>query len=426
MCNQSLEYLGSASGAKPFWQAVPSFLIYPLQLNVLILIVLISAASTLMGMSLVSLFVVLFMAAVVVKYGFAIIELRGMGETRSPSITAVIEGDSEHLFLKQIAVGVVMAVATGMAFRMGELVGLAASLFMTLALPASMILLAVEKSVRRAVNPAALISLMLTIDLPYLLLWFCVQLISSGPVYAMEPLAALLPESWIIPALVAMCLYFSFVTYCMLGYVLFQYQHELGYTHGNDNEALLSDSEFTKARTLAEVSILVHEQQYEQARSLLRTTLDEVRDDLPLHEKYHRLMMLLDDNPALKDHANYYVGLLLRAGQAGKCAGIYLDVQSRVADFQLANLEHACRVAEMLESQGKPKLVVRSLLNIHKQHMGDPELPRAYLLVARTLMEHLNQDAKAEKLLIFIIKQYPKSPYIPEVTELLGQLETVG
>lgn len=426
MCNRSLEYLGSATGAKPFWQAVPNFMLYPLQLNVLLLIVLMAGASKFMGMGLMSLFVGLFMAAVLVKYGFAIIEARGMGETRAPGVAAVIEGDSDHLFLKQIAVLLVMGVVSGLAFRMGELVGLAASLFMTLALPASMILLAVGKSVRRAVSPTALISMMLTIGLPYLLLWFCVQLISSGPVYAMEPMAELLPEGWIIPALVAMSLYFSIVTYCMLGYVLFQYQHELGYVQPGCEGEDISDADFIRDRALAEVTILVHEQQYEQARNLLRAALDQVKDERQLHEKYHRLLMLLEDETSLKNHANYYVDLLLRFAQVGKSADIFLDVQNRIADFQLNNLQHACRVAEMLQSQGKPKQLVRSLLNIHKQHTGDPELPRAYLLVARTLMESLGQDAKAEQLLRFLVKQYPSSPYLPEVKELLGQLQAVS
>lgn len=423
LCNRGLTYLGMAGGAKPFWQMIPHFLAYPFQSRVIVLIVLGALSTKFLGAGLLTVFLGLFFSAVMVKYGFAIIEARGRGELSAPGITDVIQGDQDHLFLKQVAVFFLMGAATAYAYSVGEVLGVIAAGFVALAIPASTIILAVEKSLRRALNPLALLAMMTTIGFPYVLLWFCVQLISSGPVYAVEWLAGGLPESLILPVLAGLSIYFAMATYCMLGYVLFQYQHELGFVHPGIDDENLSSKEFRRARALAEVSILVHEGEYERARKQLRHALDEIPDDIALHDRYHKLLLLLDDDNALKNHAEYFIDLCIRFGQKGKTASIYLDVQGRIPGFQLSNLEQACLVAEMLLEQGKPKILLHLLLNVHKSHPKSPDVARAYLLVARVYAEYLGQEAKARQLLLFIRKQYPDTPYKHAVDNLLGQLQ---
>src|SRR5690625_7476114 len=69
---------------------------------------------------------------------------------------------------------------------------------------------------------------MLAVGWPYLLLWLCTQIISAGPVYLVEGLVEVLPGAIIVPAWGFLMIYVTFVLYTMLGYVLFEYQHELG------------------------------------------------------------------------------------------------------------------------------------------------------------------------------------------------------
>lgn len=425
LCNRSLTYLGEAGGAKPFWQMVPHFMAYPLQARVLCLIALGGLAVNFIGMGLFTVFLGLFFAAVVVKYGFAIIEERGKGNASAPGVGAVIQGDQDHLFLKQVGVFIFMGVATAYAYRAGEVLGLLASIFVALALPASTIILAVDKSLRRALNPLALVSMMAIIGLPYILLWFCVQLISSGPYYAIDILAGVLPESLLFPVLAALSLYFAFVTYCMLGYVLFQYQHELGYVNRTHHKEEIGSRDFLKARALAETSILFHEGDYDRARTQLRHALDQVPDDISLHDRYHKLLMVLEDQEALKNHTCYFIDLLIRFGQKGKAASIYLDGVKKLPNLQLDNIEQACIVADMLLMQGNAKAVLKLLHNIHKQHGKNPEVVRAYLLVARAYNEYLGLDAKAKQVLTFLQKHYPNTQHSPSVEQFLSQLETV-
>src|SRR5690606_1715989 len=124
------------------------------------------------------------------------------------------------------------------AYGVNELLGLLVGGFITLAMPASIMLLAVDKSVRRALNPLAQLSLMTALGWPYLLLWFCMQIISAGPYYSFDLLLGVLPDTLVIPMLVAVSVYFTFVLYTMLGYVLFEYQQELGFSTLVDDDSM--------------------------------------------------------------------------------------------------------------------------------------------------------------------------------------------
>src|SRR5690606_21680528 len=105
------------------------------------------------------------------------------------------------------------------------------------------------------VNPMSWVSLMLAVGWPYLLLWLCTQLIAAGPVYILGWSASVLPEVAIIPSVTLLVAYFSLVLYTMLGYVLFEYQHELGYESAPDDDSdELDHQAFSKARALGETA----------------------------------------------------------------------------------------------------------------------------------------------------------------------------
>lgn len=423
-CNSNLRYLGSATGAKPFWQMLPHFFAYPLHPNSLLVVGLVAAVALLigsglsLGSGLVLLLVALFLVAAVIKYSLAIIESRGRGETRPPSMGEAVGGDEHHLFLKLIALLFLMGAAVGFASYASELLGLAVGVFITLATPASIMILAVEKSVFRALNPLNLMILMLRVGWPYLLLWFCAQVVSAGPGYILEWLAAALPESMLFPVFAVLMTYFTFVLYAMLGYVLFEYQSELGFDVEPEADTTMDQSEFDKARTLGEATVLIRDGHYKKARACLRRALDTVRDDIELHEHYHKLLMLLDDDQALANHGDYLVELYQRFGQTAKGVPIILDVQRRVPGFQLSDTRIALEIAPLIQLRGQHKAVIRLFHNLHKSRPKEPLIPAAYLIVARIFFEHLEQDDKALAIIRFVLKRYPECAERPDFETL--------
>lgn len=421
-CNNPLSYLGNAVDAKPFWQKLPHFLAYPLHTHALIAIAAVAGLSLLLTAGLLAIPVALFMAAILIKYGFAIIEQRGLGRVTPPTLSEAVSGDEDHLFLRQIvlliAVGIIASVSAGVSSVLGLLV----SGFITLAMPASTMLLAVEKSVRRAINPLALLSLMLTVGWPYLLLWFCAQIIMAGPYYANEMLSNIAAGLVLLPITMAVTAYFTFVLYTMLGYVLFEYQQELGYQVEPDDETDMDAEAFTKAKALGESAVLLSDGEYDNARRCLRNALDSVRDDIELHLQYHKLLMLLEDDESLGNHSNYLLDLMARRGELARGVPVLQDTQRRLAGFKLDRAETAVELAKVLWQQGQYRAMVRLLHNFHKQHPNHPTVPEAYLLVAQAFSEPLNEEAKALAIARFVIKKFPGCPQRQRFDQLITVL----
>lgn len=407
-CEAELDYLGSATGAKPFWQMLPHFFRYPLHANSLIVIVLLASGSLLLGGGLFSLFIAFFGFAVLIKYSLAIIECRGRGQIAPPGIGEVIGADQHHLFFRQMAVFVLMGVIIGFASSVAEILGILLTGFFTFSLPASIMILAVEKSVRRALNPLAQLSLMTAVGWPYLLLWLCVQIVSVGPYYSFDLLAGILSDGLVLPVLVGISAYFTFALYTMLGYVLFEYQQELGFSALVDDDAFDAPS-FEKARALGETRVLIKEGDYVRARAGLRKALDLVPDDMELHQYYHRLLMLLDDDSALINHAHYFVEMAQRQQTLSRAVAVVLDVQKRAPAFQIENTQTALELARLMQMQGQHRAAVRLFHNLHKTRPDDPYLPDAYFLVAKIFFERLNEVDKAKALLAFLLKKYPQA-----------------
>lgn len=411
-CTQSLTYLGNATDAKPFWQQLPHFFAYPLQSQTLLVLGLLTLLNTFINDGLIGLVAGLFSLAVLIKYGFAIINERGQGKCTAPTLGQVLTGDSEHLFLRQMVLIIAMGAAITFASGIAPSFGLLVMGFLTLAMPASIMVLAVEKSVRRALNPMALISLMLTIGWPYLLLWLCSQAITIGPYILADFIVGNnadrappgMPTLMFINFLIS---YFSIMLYTMLGYVLFEYQHELGYRTDIEDDQALSETDFIKARALGEVAVLISDQKYNDARQSLRRALDAVHDDLELHNRYHKLLMLLDDNTALANHADYLVELHMAQHQTARAVGVVLDVQTRLASFKLGKSSTALALAQLMVEQGYYRNGIRLLHNFHAQYPNDRHLPAAYLLAATTLIEHLGDDKTGRNIARYTLKKHP-------------------
>lgn len=421
-CEGPLQYLGNATDAKPFWQQMPHFFSYALHANCLLLIALCAGLSLLLSTGLFAILIGLLMLAVVTKFSFAIIEKRGNGDAEPPALADVIAGDEHHLFLRQIAVFFGMGAMIYFAGRIGEWLAIVVSVFLAFAMPASTIVLAVDKSVRRALNPLVLLSVMMAIGLPYLLLWFCTQIISAGPSYILVWLADFLPEPVFLPVLAAIVVYFVLVLYTMLGYVLYQYQQELGYTT-TAAESEMDAQAFEKAKALGEVAVLIQDGQLERARKVLRASLDSQRDDIELHLQYHKLLIALGDKEALANHCQYFVDLCVSRKAVQQAVPVLLNVIKHVDGFKLEKSDSALEIARRLSLQGQHRPLVSLLKDWHLHSPDDPILPEAYALLARSLYEYFGDEEGARAAANYITSRFPHSKFQADFDRLRAMMD---
>lgn len=255
LCNTALTYLGGANMAEPFWTQAGTFFRYPLKATGLATLGLIGIVSALLPQNLLGIAGLLFLTAFTIHYGLRIIDNVRYGEMEPPPFAEVFARHGEHLFLKQIAVFILLGVFVGAAGYLNNVLGVLAMVFTLLAIPASTMLLAMTSSATEAVNPRNLALLMLRIGPTYLLLWVCLIVVAAGPTLVTPMLVELVAERAVFPVSMTVSAYFTFVTYAMMGYILYEKQARLGFTSEDEFGDHLEYKAFMVRRALAHARI---------------------------------------------------------------------------------------------------------------------------------------------------------------------------
>ena len=142
--------------------------------------------------------------------------------------------------------------------------------FFLLALPASMMVLARERSVLSAVNPIRLLIVMSSIGWPYLLLYFFLVILYGAPGYFFSGQGGDEPNGPFMAASMFVSGYFSLVMCSMMGYCLFQFQEKLGYVAEVDSESDYSEEEYYLKKALSDSAVLIREGREQKALKVLQ------------------------------------------------------------------------------------------------------------------------------------------------------------
>jgi hypothetical protein len=254
LCHKALPYIGASNRAKPFWQMGIFYFRYALQAGPLTVLALAAAASLMIsGLGILSLALLVGTIALVSRYNLLVIETLAQGQLQAPAFGDALDGRSGALFVKVIAM-TLLAGAAGYQFAK---MGMGALQFYSIALsllaPAAMIVLALEGSLRAAVNPLKLLQFTLIIGWPYWLLWLATSAVSAAPSYLLPVVAEKLPPWALVPLLAASTGYFFIVTSAMMGYICLTRQQQLGISPQRDDGGdYLGDAEFARAKAQAD------------------------------------------------------------------------------------------------------------------------------------------------------------------------------
>lgn len=424
-CEAPLQWLGSFRHAEPFWRISHRFFTYGAQPMIIGLTVAMALVSLLVPKGLIGLGIGLLMFGVVIRYGLNIIARMAQGDWKAPGLSSAAGGE-EHLYLKQIAVYVILFIGAGLAGGV-PLLGLVALLFVNLALPASTMVLALTQSVGQAVNPLQLSALMLRIGWPYLLLWFTVNLVTSGPYIMFYLGGENLPAAVAFPLFAATTFHFSVVAFAMMGYVLYQKKGELGFANDEDRGRNLEPDQYLRQHALGASNVMIRENQVEKARKTLNDGLAKFPGDAELHERMHRLLMLMGDAKGVSRHSDFFCKMLVQHGNAGSAMRIFHDARTTVQDYVPEDAEVCHQVGKALFTQNKALEAKQVLVNLHKRAPDYAALDQAYLLLAKICSEGLQDDATALKLTDWLQKKYPGTDVANEAAayqQTLSQMTT--
>lgn len=423
LCNKRLENVGASNKARPFWQMGAFYFRYgfapgPLTVSAICAV----AALAMTGLGLLSIFVFVATLAVVMRYNLLVIEKLASGQLQAPTFGDAQDGRSAAVFAKVIGM-ILVAGGVGMLFAgLGESAVQVYSIALSLLAPAAMIVLALEHSMRAAVNPLKLLQFTLIIGWPYWLLWLSTSAVSAAPAYLLPVVIEKLPVWMLLPLIAFVTSYFSIVTSAMMGYICLTRQRKLGVIAQVDDDEFLEEREFDRLKALADAGIFLREGRHDEARKALVNVLRQQPDDIALNERYVQLLLATDDKKALRELGPHLLERFIKLNHAHKAAELYLAISKSqgVPAIDKSLLRH--QIAEALYRQRQFKPALALINNLHKEDPHYTRLDSAYLLLAKIYMDGFNRTDNSRKLLTFVQKKYPKSTVLGEVKQLEGIL----
>lgn len=384
-CLQEAQFLGSASSEEPFWRRLDQSFRYPLNVSAAVLIVGISILNSVVLYLPFAILWQLMLEGALMSYCFACLKQTAVGKFKAPSITAAYEGGL-LLLAKLFVIFMIMAIFVGLIFYLlGPLVGNVAAVIAIASIPAAIILFGFSDSLIEALNPVKQFRLIAAVGLPYglFLAFILVMTVSVGIIS--ELIGSRFTEvSTMLQATVAN--YYTVVLFQMMGYMIFQYQGELGFTARADQgkgKKLRDDAERAKLF----IDILAKEGEFKLLLKKLRTDAKKFPDDPYFAKQYFEFILAIRNTEIIDEVGSFYLGYLIKHQEIHLLNLAYKRILQVKPDFKAATADIRHRLAHVLRQSGDPKTAVKVLNHLHKEFPDYAKLSAAYVLMAECLEE---------------------------------------
>lgn len=405
LCGGELKSLGVVVDVTPFWRRIDAAFRYPLSAQVLAVIgviSLITAASSFLPLPLM-VGIGLLCTGVMTKYYFNCLSATALGNMTAPDITTAYEGGVILVIRLLLAMVIMSVVVTFLYVNVGPGIGGLVVFLMIIGLPAMIITYAMTESVFQALNPFKLGILIVSIGLPYGLILGILMImmasvgVLSGLIGFQQSIVTLTLQS-------AVSNYYSVVMFHLMGYMIFQYQHQLGYiAEASKGELPTIRPESEKA--LARLQLMIKEGYWDTSRDEFRKALKLFPNDDPLNKTFFQFTLAALPE-GVRDGSKYdsamlvcddYFAYLIRSGQSDR---LYLHYKMAILSapgYQPQRPELSFEIAQACHQHGNSKMAVKLLNGLHKRFPRYLHLVSAYQLLASALDEIPNMADKARQ-----------------------------
>jgi tetratricopeptide (TPR) repeat protein len=425
-CNKAMKYLGSGNEVVPFWQRLGSFFRYPFHAAPMTVIAICTFVPALMQSAVTSIVIGVLLSLALLKYNYAVISHTAEGHMSPPPLGMAFGGAGINTVVMQfLVIAAVIAIIMASGMFGGPIAMMLVMAFAVLAMPASIMILAMEQSAGPAINPINLASLIARIGTPYFLLYgyLILLMLASGaaqqfafnhfPATISQPVSGFLSST------------FTLILFHMLGYLLFQYQEELGFVaelQEDDNSPMHDMHHRDRTRRVdADIDMHLKDGHYDRVESILKEQLKrDAHNPVRLGQLYKLLMARRDVEQLYQYHPRLLAWLAERNDGEG-IDELISSILEAEPTFRLEDPELAVRCANALYHRKRYKMVLRLLQDFHKRFPDSQEIAPAYLLVAKTLANGMEQWEKATAFLTFIRKRCLTHPLHEQVDTYLEQ-----
>jgi hypothetical protein len=405
----------------PYWQRLPSFLIYPLSPEPLLACAVFGAvAGVAVLFGPLAILIALFLLAAILAYGYKVLDRTARGYVNDRNLSGDALSDRKFMPFKQF---VVIAVGTTLCGYIGSLAGphvamLALALFM-MVLPANTMLLATTDNLGESMSPPRLWALIHGIGRPYLGLCACLLLLffSSGGLLGLigprVPRALLGFVGGFIGS------YFTVVMFRLMGYALYQYHEVLGLDVdvGFDSQ---DDGARGNRRRQAQTAALLKEGRFGEAIACERAEVDAQPASVAANSRLHRLLLAVPgQEAALLAHAIVWLPPLLAGGQGRQALDVVEAIWRGQPEFRLPRAELILPLAEAALAAGRHETAARLVRGFDQRFPAHRDTAAIYVVGARLLIEYRRDEAQARRVLAAVIELFPGSSAAAEAQRLL-------
>ncbi|TGN39005.1 hypothetical protein E5Q11_13965 [Marinobacter confluentis] len=421
-----MRYLGAATEAVPFWNRIGAFFRYPFHTDPLLVIAICTLVPLLITNSIVGLIVWLVLAIALLKYTYAVINHTAEGHMKPPPVSVAFSGSGFDIVILQLLVFILMFALVSAAMMVGgPVLMLVVLALVVLALPASVMVLAMEHSVAAAVNPMNLAVLISRIGSPYFLLYGYLILLSVASGAAQEfafnhfaPQMANIVAGFLNST-------FTLMLFHMLGYLLFQYQEELGFASDHQDEESVAEMQGRDRthRFDADIDMNLKDGNYDRVQSMLKESLKRDPSNAHRLEQLHALLSARNDQQELYRYHPRLLTMLADRNDGDTMAGLLTTLEKVEPGFRLDDPQLAVHCAQTLYHRGQFKPALKLLQDFHKRFPESESLPQAYLTAAQALANGLGQWEKATAFLTFVKKRCGNHPLHEQIDVYLQQAQ---
>ncbi len=396
----------TSAGPPPFWAQLPMVFKYPAHGDALVKIAAFTIALVVADrfLPLAWLWMALIWLAFL-GYCFRTLERTALGHLVPAEFTTEDRTNRDYRPILQVVIFIIfmgIAIATG-AF-LGPVMGQVALFVVSLVIPASIMVLALDERLGSALNPARLLETIAGIGLPYFALCVFLLLLLESSQFLSDGLDAFMPD-WLSEILAdVVTMYFMVSMYYLMGYALFQNHEKLGIDVQVDaakaHQNLRSSAGAAPDLLGPETTGLISEGKLEDAAGRIENRLKREYDNNKLHDQYHKLLLLDGKPKPIVRHVNEYVA----------------NPDLALADPALV-LPLATQAAELRRDATAIELVK----GFDKRFPDHADVPGVYLLAAKLLLEKHHDYAMAQKICKHLQSKFPQHPLAAEAQKV-GEL----
>jgi hypothetical protein len=427
-CDEQVERAFFEDTVVPFWLRLPRFFLYPFHLWPLVLAFILAVAEALIpDRSLIGIALNFAMWGVLLKYSHASLKNTANGKINTPPPLnfSTIASEFQMVF-KQVFIFVAIGFASYKVFSIfGPVIGLLFVAFALLSIPSMIIVLVATNSFIAAINPVLFVTMAWRIGWGYLLMYVFLILLGAAPGALGAYVLAYLPKG-IQPFLFSLAgSFYTIVSYHLMGYVIYQYHEEIGYSVDiveDDSDTKTEDlSEDPEQDLLKRVSMLIKDGKHDEAIDTIREETKGHMTNQELADRYFMLLKVKKMTAGLLEHGKNYLEILAGKNHRAKLCEVYLEL-IQYPEFKIAS-PALIKVAGSLSEAGNHKGAVDAYNRFIKGNPSSPLAPKAYFLGAKIINEKLGNPAKAVGILQGLTKKFPHHDIIPYVKQYLGGLK---